>query len=189
MNRRLNIKAIGDFPKDAKSAWELTEDEDESADDKIDYNITLGNEKIVFIKAGAGGSARGHGDKYAKMAERIHERTDATVITASNPMDLVCDDSDVREILGVVERMGFEHFELYLVGLSDGAYLNLDLAKQFTQTRKWIGINPSFIEMSDFEARLKALPSVSKLLIYGTEDGRAEAILKELGIDCKVTLK
>lgn len=30
---------------------------------------------------------------------------------------------------------------------------------------------------------------ISEVVIYGTEDGRAETILKELGIDCKVTLK
>jgi hypothetical protein len=53
--------------------------------EKVEYYIAWGNEKIVFIKAGAGGSARGFQDKYIKMAERINERMGATVVCASNP--------------------------------------------------------------------------------------------------------
>ena len=30
---------------------------------------------------------------------------------------------------------------------------------------------------------------ISEVVIYGTEDGGAQALLKELGIDCKVTVK
>lgn len=35
---------------------------------------------------------------------------------------------------------------------------------------KVVGINTSYIDISDFEERLKALPDVHKVLIYGTED-------------------
>ena len=104
------------------------------------------------------------------MAERIHERIGATVICASNPIDPLCDAPDAEEIRWVVNRMGFENFELFLIGVSDGAYLNLNLASQFPETVKWISINPSFVEMSDFEEKLKALPQVFKLMIYGTRD-------------------
>jgi hypothetical protein len=30
---------------------------------------------------------------------------------------------------------------------------------------------------------------ISEVVIYGAEDGGAEALLKELGIDCKVTIR
>ena len=45
-------------------------------DEKVDYEIIYGNEKIVFIKVGAYGSVRGYADKYIRMAERIHEKID-----------------------------------------------------------------------------------------------------------------
>ena len=47
--------------------------------EKIQYGILFGNEKIVFIKAGAGGNIRGYQDKYLKMAHRVHDNLGATV--------------------------------------------------------------------------------------------------------------
>ena len=156
---------------DIEGEWNLEEQEEgEFSGEKFNYHFVFGNEKIVFIKAGAGGSERGYEDKYIKMAERIHERIGATVITASNPIDPICEPPDAAEIRWVVKELGLASFELYLVGVSDGAYLNLELASRFPETVKWISINPSFVEMSDFEEKLKALPQVFKLMIYGTRD-------------------
>ena len=164
-------KNSDDIYGDIEGEWYLPEDEEgKLAGEKFNYHFVFGNEKIVFIKAGAGGSERGYEDKYIKMAERIHERIGATVITASNPIDPICDAPDAQEILWVVNRMGFEHFELCFVGVSDGAYLNLELASRFPETVKWIGVNASFISIPDLEVRLNALPNVAKLLIYGTKD-------------------
>ena len=42
--------------------------------EKIKYGILYGNEKIVFIKAGADGSIRGYQDKYLKIAHCVHDR-------------------------------------------------------------------------------------------------------------------
>ena len=96
-------------------------------DYEFTYGIIFGNEKIVFIKAGAGGDYRGYCDKYLKMAISAHKRMGATVICASNPINSVS--TDRRAILKCVEMLGLSSFELYLVGVSDGAYLNLLLAK------------------------------------------------------------
>ena len=176
-----NDKTIEELHADIENTWDLEEDEEGVlSGEKFNYHFVFGNEKIVFIKAGAGGSERGYEDKYIKMAERIHERIGATVITASNPIDPICDAPDAEEINWVVNRMGFEKFELYLVGVSDGAYLNLELAKLFPETIKWIGINTSYIEISDLEARLKKLSCVSKLMIYGTKDDDFDEVVPAL---------
>ena len=176
-----NDKTIEDLYADIENTWDLEEDEEGVlSGEKFNYHFVFGNEKIVFIKAGAGGSERGYEDKYIKMAERIHERIGATVITASNPIDPICDAPDAEEINWVVNRMGFEKFELYLVGVSDGAYLNLELAKLFPETIKWIGINTSYTEISDLEARLKKLSCVSKLMIYGTKDDDFDEVVPAL---------
>ena len=169
---------------DTENRWDIEDDEDDLSEEKINYYLVPGNEKIVFIKVGAGGSERGYNDKYVKMAERIHERIGATVICASNPTEPVCNTSDAEEIRSVVDKMGFKHFELYLLGTSDGAYLNLKLANQFSETVEWIGINASFVSMSDLEKRLKAQPNVSKLMIYGTEDDDFDEIVPALSKIC-----
>ena len=176
-----NLKNTDDLFADTENTWDYEDDEEgEFSGEKFNYHFVIGNEKIVFIKAGAGGSERGYEDKYIKLAERINERTGATVITASNPIDPICDAPDAQEILWVVNRMGFEHFELCFVGVSDGAYLNLELAKRFTETRKWIGINTSFASVNELGARLNALPNVTKLMIYGTKDDDFDEVVPAL---------
>ena len=176
-----NLKNTDDLFADTENTWDYEDDEEgEFSGEKFNYHFVIGNEKIVFIKAGAGGSERGYEDKYIKLAERINERTGATVITASNPIDPICDAPDAQEILWVVNRMGFEHFELCFVGVSDGAYLNLELAKQFAETRKWIGINTSFTSVNELGARLNALPNVTKLMIYGTKDDDFDEVVPAL---------
>ena len=176
-----NLKNTDDLFADTENTWDYEDDEEgEFSGEKFNYHFVIGNEKIVFIKAGAGGSERGYEDKYIKLAERINERTGATVITASNPIDPICDAPDAQEILWVVNRMGFEHFELCFVGVSDGAYLNLELANQFAETRKWIGINTSFASVNELGARLNALPNVTKLMIYGTKDDDFDEVVPAL---------
>ena len=105
--------------------------------EKVEYSIVWGNEKIVFIKAGAGGSTRGFQDKYVKMAERINKLMGATVICASNPC-VHHKGLDEEAIRWVISEKGSVDFEVYFVGTSDGAYKNLSLAKKFPQTVKFI---------------------------------------------------
>ena len=139
---------------------------------RIRYGILFGNEKTVFIKAGANGDIPGYQGKYLKMAHRIHARIGATVICASNP------DTDERVHLkkdrGLIEKIiadcGFDKPELYFAGTSDGGYLSLLLAQQFSQTAKHLGINATHKGIADFAERIQSLPHVKKILVYGTED-------------------
>ena len=137
--------------------------------EKIEYETVLGNEQIVFIKVGAGGSLCGYDNKYRRMADRIRERLGATVIRATNPCETHLD-TDEEEIRRIIAENGFKSFELYFIGVSDGAYRNLALANRFEESVKLVGINTSYIDACDLEERLNALKGVSKVLIYGTED-------------------
>lgn len=147
--------------------------------EKVEYKIIFGNNNIVFIKAGAGGNVRGYKDKYLQMAKRIHDRIGATVICASNP-DAPHVNFDEQEIRWVALEQGFETFNLFLWGTSDGSYQNLSLAKRFPETVKWIGVNSSFITFADFEEKLQDLIGVKKILVYGTEDDEYDAIFPAL---------
>ena len=130
-------KTYVDFLADIKNTKELTGDEDLYTDiryidgEKLEYEIMFGNDKIVFIKAGAGGSARGYEDKYRKMARRIHERSGATVICASNPY-VSHKEFDEAEIRWLIAEKNLSDFEISFIGVSDGAYHNLSLVSRFS---------------------------------------------------------
>ena len=147
--------------------------------EKVEYEIIFGNENIVFIKTGSGGNVRGYKNKYLQMARRIHDRIGATVIYASNP-DTPHENFDEQEIRWVASERGFETFNLFLWGTSDGAYQNLSLAKRFPETVKWIGVNSSFITFADFEEKLQGLSGVKKILVYGTEDDEYDVVFPAL---------
>ena len=120
--------------------------------EKIKYGILFGNGKIVFIKVGADGNIRGYQDKYLRMAHRVHTRMGATVICASNPYisEPAHIKADMALINKVIAERGFENYEMYFVGTSDGGYHSLLLSQQFSQTVKYLGINSSHMGIEDF---------------------------------------
>lgn len=139
--------------------------------EKIEYGIIYGNNKIVFIKVGADGNIRGYQDKYLKMAHSVHNRIGATVICASNPyIEFGHIDADRSIISTIVQDCRFADYEVRFVGTSDGAYHNLLLAKEISQTTKLIGINTSTFGFPDLKNRLFEIPNVKKILVYGERD-------------------
>lgn len=155
--------------------------------EEINYGIIHGNEKIVFIKTGADGNIRGYQDKYLKMAYRIRERLGVTVICASNPwvdyeVQAAADKAMISEI---ATARGFDDFQVFFVGTSDGGYQNLLLVKELPQSVKLLAINPSLIGMDDFEERLRKIPHVQKLLVYGTEDDDYECVPALQALECE----
>ena len=160
-------------------------------DEKISYGIIYGNEKIVFIKVGADGTIKGYQDKYIKMSKRIHDRTGATVICASNP-DITRNSQislDIKLIKHVIKLCDFENYELYFVGTSDGGYHSLLLGQQFSQTVKYLGINSSHKGLDDLVEKIQSIPHVEKIFVYGTEDEDYSSIVPTLNsLNCN-TLK
>ena len=156
----------------------------------IEYAILPGNERIVFIKSGAGGTAHGYRNAYVRMAQNIHDALGATVVCASNPdvPHLLTDEQEIRQI---ADESGFVDFDLSFIGVSDGAYHNLSLARRFHETAKMIGINTSYIDISDLQTKLSELPNVCKVLIYGTKDDDfSEAVPTLRNMECSnFTLK
>lgn len=150
----------------------------------LEYGFLFGNERIVFIKAGAGGELRGHEDKYLRMAHRVHERLGATVICATNPAKKHMG-FDEQVIRTVATKRGFKEFRLYLVGTSDGGYKNLELATRFPETVKYLGINTSLSSLEDLKEKLIKLSRIEKILVLGTRDDDYKELsaLKDSDID------
>ena len=140
--------------------------------ERIDYGLIFGNEKIVFIKCGAGGSIKGYQDNYIKLAHRIHLRIGATVIVSSNP-DVEHDlqiSFDKTIISASAAFLGLKNHEVCFVGTSDGGYYVLLLAKHIPESVKYLGINPSTPTEDKFIQKIKGLPQLEKFIAYGTED-------------------
>jgi hypothetical protein len=133
----------------------------------VDYGFIFGNNKIVFIKAGAGGGIPGYQDKYLRMAHRVHERLGATVICVSNRVNSL--EMDRRAISWCINMHRPKDVELYFVGVSDGAYQCIFLCKNVI-TKKLLCINPSFVPGRDPTDSLTFRTEVKKIFVYGTED-------------------
>ena len=138
----------------------------------IDYGIVYGNEKIVFIKCGRGGSYQGYDEKYAKMAQRLHSKHGYTVICASNPIKpSLTYDVDKSVIEDVIVEKQWTDFEIRLIGSSNGAYQNLFLANLLPQVKGILCINmPLMINFHKIKENLQALDTVQKTVVYGTKD-------------------
>ena len=135
----------------------------------VRYGVIYGNNQIVFIKSGAFGTLEGKNNKRFKMATLIHNKMGATVICSTNP-DAVQTNLDKLVITKTANELNLNEFNLYLIGTSDSGYTNLDLAKEIPQTVKILGINPSFNTIENLEEKIKALPQIKKIFVYGTND-------------------
>lgn len=154
-------------------------------EESVDYGFMFGNNKIVFIKVGAGGGIPGYQDKYLRMAHRVHERLGATVICASNVLEdegiykKVLADMDRNAIRWCVRKLNLSSFELNLVGVSDGANHCLSLAR-IAPTKKLLCINPSFVPGHDPSDRLILRSKVEKIFVYGTKDDEGYQLVPKL---------
>ena len=135
--------------------------------ESVDYGFIFGNNKIVFIKVGAGGGIPGYQDKYLRMAHRAHEKLGATVICASNYEK--CLPMDKKAIEWCARYLKLKDAELYFVGVSDGADQCITLSRN-APAKKLICINPSFVPGHDPSERLIIRSKVDKIFVYGTKD-------------------
>jgi hypothetical protein len=151
-------------------------------EESVDYGFIFGNNKIVFIKAGAGGGIPGYQDKYLRMAHRVHERLGATVICSSNYEKSL--PTDKKAIEWCARYLKPEDAELYFVGVSDGADQCITLSRN-APTKKLLCINPSFVPGHDPSDRLIIRSKVEKIFVYGTKDEEGQELASRL-LDRKI---
>lgn len=146
-------------------------------EESVDYGFIFGNNKIVFIKAGAGGGIPGYQDKYLRMANKVHERLGATVICSSNYEKCLL--IDKKAIEWCTRYLKLKDAELYFVGVSDGADQCITLSRN-APTKKLLCINPSFVPGHDPSNRLILRSKVEKIFVYGTKDDEGYELVPKL---------
>lgn len=135
------------------------------------YGVVDGNDTIVLIKSGCGGSYDGYAHKYERMAQRIHAARGYSVITADNPENLDhSHQTDRAMIEQYANRRGFDRYTVCFAAHSDGWEQIIRAAKGMPQTARLLGINPSPIDDEAMMADLHALPQAEKTVVFGTQD-------------------
>ncbi len=138
----------------------------------IEVGYLFGNEKIVFVKAGLGGTYLGYDNKYLKIAQLLNDRYGCSVICASNPNDKNCGiDADRKTLLNYISKNKIAKPELYFFGHSNGCVKGLELASTKVCFRKMILVNmPLMINFHKTLKLISNIPDTNILAVYGETD-------------------
>lgn len=107
---------------------------------KIEYGHIHGNNRIVIIKAGAGGNHIGYEEKYLKMARLLHDTYGCTVLCLSNYANDSFEHGDMAVIRELIADRGGE-VELYYIGNSNGSTQGLLTATKYFDLRRMVLVN------------------------------------------------
>ena len=139
---------------------------------ELQYGIIYGNENIVFIKCGAGGTIPGYEDRYLKLAHNLHKRSGATVICSAYPYpsdDFLLEYDE--EIINKLITKFKSSYTLKFIGVSRGAYIGLTyLSKRFYFTQMLLVNMPLMINYHKSIDRLSELLNTKILFVYGDQD-------------------
>jgi hypothetical protein len=145
--------------------------EKRNGDIEIGYGILRGNENIVFIKSGNGGSYEGYNGKYLRFAHYLREKYGCSVICASNPVE---SKNSLREDIEVIceytAERGFSRAELRLFGNSDGCFRALDISEKIPALKVLLVNMPLMINFYKTKERLKKLSACDISFAYGEND-------------------
>lgn len=135
----------------------------------LEYGVIKGNERVVIIKSGAGGSFDGYQQKYLRIAHMLHERSGCTVICLSNFSKDSFERTDIEVIRRVISGIDGE-IKLYYIGNSNGATQGLLFATRHFEFSRLLLFNMPL--MQDFHKTKEALSRVGSEVrfIYGERD-------------------
>ena len=134
------------------------------------YGILHGNETIVFIKPGLGGSIYGYENKYLRIAERLNDKHGCTVITASNDGKRPFSE-DMEFVKGYAQKHELADYVIYFLGHSNGALQGLCEASKFSEIKRLLLINaPLMMNPHKTIPGIKNFNGEKMILVFGSED-------------------
>ena len=137
---------------------------------EVEYGFISGDNRVVYIKSGMGGSYLGYEDKYLKIADRLHERCGCSVICVSNPVPLPID-VDLVILNEFVKSLGCDNPEIYFFGHSNGCVKGLEIAAKGILFKRMVLINMPL--MQNFHKTvnwIKLIPTTEMVTVYGQKD-------------------
>lgn len=134
----------------------------------IEYGYISGNDTVLLIIVGQGGSIYGFNNKYEKMADYYHRGYGVTVVVASNPYD-------GTDMLGVsidfVRELAGNDAEIYCMGVSNGGRLCAQYGYMYPNISKMLIVNaPLMINWHRTKKGIERFRGKSVKFIYGSAD-------------------
>jgi len=107
----------------------------------LTYGIIFGNEIIVFIKTGIGGSIYGYENKYLKISESLNNKFKCTIISSPNDkkVDFKTEMDFIKEY-AVLNNLS--DCQIYYIGHSNGALIGMCEAYKYAEIKRLLLINP-----------------------------------------------
>lgn len=138
----------------------------------LEYGIIAGNNTIVFLKSGLQDTCYGYENKYLKIANRLNKMHGCTVISASNPNGRKDDFGSEMEFLKeYASNQGWEEYQVYYMGHSNGANLGMIHAYKFPEIKKLVCINGPLVGYNKkISNGIKSFNGEKMNLIYGNKD-------------------
>lgn len=136
----------------------------------LTYGTIPGNEIIVFIKTGLGGSIYGYEDKYLKIAESLNYKFNCTVIVSPNEKRI-----DLNTEMDFVKEYAFqnnlEDYKVYYFGHSNGALIGMCEAYKYPKIERLLLINaPLCMNPHKTIEGIKNFSGEKMFLLFGDKD-------------------
>lgn len=134
------------------------------------YGIIRGNETIVFIKPGLGGSIYGYENKYFRISEKLNDTFNCTVIVSPNEKK-VDFDTEMEFIKEYVTYNNLADYQIYYFGHSNGALIGMCNAYKYSQIKRLLLINaPLCINPQKTIDGIKMFAGEKMVLVFGDKD-------------------
>lgn len=134
------------------------------------YGIIRGNETIVFIKPGLGGSIYGYENKYFRISEKLNDTFNCTVIVSPNEKK-VNFDTEMEFIKEYVTHNNLADYQIYYFGHSNGALIGMCNAYKYSQIKRLLLINaPLCINPQKTIDGIKMFAGEKMVLVFGDKD-------------------
>ena len=136
----------------------------------VDFGYIKGNNKIVYIKAGMGGSYLGYENKYLKIAHRLNEKCGFSIICASNPVPLpIAVDKTILD--NFIKEYGFQSPQMFFFGQSNGCVKGLELGASGIPFTKMVLVNmPLMLNFHKTVQWIVSMPETDIVMVYGETD-------------------
>ena len=145
-------------------------DEIVTHDTGIEYGIIKGNNRVLYIKVGNGGSIYGYNNKYLEIANDANEKIECTVVVASNPVNIREHDNIKNDMEFINKYMNYDITEIFAFGHSNGGVILSNYSFEYELIKRVLIINaPLNINWHKIKEGLSN--SKAKVTcIYGTND-------------------
>ena len=136
----------------------------------VEGGCMVGNNKIVYIKSGMGGSYLGYEDKYLKIANLLHDKYGCSVICVSNPVQLPIS-VDKTILCDFIKEYGVNNHEMFFFGHSNGGAKGLELAASGIAFKRMVLINmPLMLNFHKMVNWIQSIPETEIVTVYGDKD-------------------